>query len=104
MSLFHCACGFAIDEPDEYGDHLEAAFARLDDIGTDGRVHLELARTGPGRRTCACGFVADDAAEFNDHILMVFVTPDGIDNDGERHGLVDPSTPNRWYPRKSTDG
>jgi hypothetical protein len=103
VSLFHCSCGFAIDAADEYGDHLEAAFTRLDDIGIDGRVHLELAGTESRRRMCACGFAADDILEFDDHLLMVFVTPDGIGTDGERHVPVNTSTPDRWYVRKADD-
>jgi hypothetical protein len=99
MSLYHCACGFAVDDPREFGDHLEASFARLDDIGIDGYVHLELAGSGPRVRICACGFAADDAPELDDHLLIAFVTPDGIGSDGERHVLVDPSSRERWYPR-----
>jgi hypothetical protein len=102
MSLFHCSCGFAIDDPAEYGDHLSMAFARPDDIGIDGRVHLELANTESGTRICACGLVTGDASEFDDHLLMVFVTPDGVGGDGERHVLVNPSTPDRWYPRETS--
>jgi hypothetical protein len=103
VDVFHCSCGFAIDDPNEYGDHLNMAFARHDDMGIDGRVHLELATTGASTRTCACGFATDDASEFDDHLLMVFVTPDGIGNDGERHVLVNPSTPDRWYPRETSN-
>ena len=47
MSVFHCSCGFAIDDPDEYGDHIRLAFARDDDIGTDGQ-----GPHGHGRRVC----------------------------------------------------
>jgi hypothetical protein len=79
------------------------AFARADDMGIDGRVHLELAGTGSSTRICACGFVTGDSSEFDDHLLMVFVAPDGIGGDGDRHVLVNPSTPDRWYPRKTSD-
>ena len=98
MSAFHCACGFAADAPKEFGDHLEAAFARIDDIGTDGCIHVELADSGLGVRICACGFSTNHASELDDHLLMVFITPDGIGSDGERHVLVNPSSRDRWYP------
>jgi hypothetical protein len=99
MSVFRCACGFAADGPKEFGDHLEAAFARLDDIGTDGWIHVELAGSRAGLRICACGFTADYASELDDHLLMVFVTPDGVASDGEKHVLVEPSTREHLYPR-----
>jgi hypothetical protein len=103
MSLYHCACGFAIDDPTEFGDHLEASFARLDDIGTDGSVHLELGGSRAGLRICACGFTADDAPELDDHLLIVFVTPDGVGADGERHVLVDLSLRDHLYPRRGDE-
>ena len=103
MSRFHCACGFAIDNPDEFGDHIRLAFARDDDIGTDGQVHADLAG-GPARRhECACGFTTTDTPEFDDHLLIMFATPDGIGTDGQRHVPVDASTPDRWFVRKAVD-
>jgi hypothetical protein len=101
MSQFHCSCGFAIDLADEFGDHLHQVFARDDDIGTDGRIHHELADEDSARLTCACGFATGDRADFDDHLLIVFVTPDGIDNDGERHVPADLSTPDRWRVQES---
>jgi hypothetical protein len=103
MSLFHCACGFSVDDPKRLGDHLEAAFARFDDIGTDGCVHVELVGSRAGVRICSCGFTADRAPELDDHLLMVFVTPDGIGTDGDRHVLIDPSSPDHLYPRQADD-
>jgi transposase InsO family protein len=38
VSRYHCSCGFAIDDPDEFGDHYRLAFAPDDDIGTDRRT------------------------------------------------------------------
>jgi hypothetical protein len=103
MSVFHCSCGFAIDDPDEYGDHIRLAFARDNDIGTDGQVHTDMAGGSVGRHECACGFTIIDTPEFDDHLLIMFVTPDGFGADGQRHVPVDTSTPERWFVRKSVD-
>jgi hypothetical protein len=109
VSRYHCSCGFAIDDPCEFGDHFRLAFEVSDDIGIDGCVHTELADdhvraagrypdTVPlPRYACACGFAADDTAEFDDHLLIAFITPDGIGTDGGRHVPLDLSTPERWY-------
>jgi uncharacterized protein YndB with AHSA1/START domain len=109
VSRYHCSCGFAIDDPDEFGDHYRLAFTPEDDIGTDRRVHAELAdgharatgrypNTVPVRRhVCACGFAADDTPELDDHLLIAFITPDGTGTDGGRHVPMEPSTPDRWY-------
>ncbi len=35
MSGFHCTCGFAVNRAEEFGDHMNHAFARDDDVGTD---------------------------------------------------------------------
>jgi hypothetical protein len=99
VSAYHCSCGFAINDADEFGDHLREMFDRDDDIGTDGRVHAEVAG-GDDRQqriVCACGFAAGDAAELDDHALLVLIPPDGIGNDEGKHVPVDPSTPDRWY-------
>lgn len=103
MSFFHCACGFAIDDLDEYGDHLGEVFERPDDKGVDGLTHLELADTSQGRFVCPCGFAADDASDLDDHLLVMLITPGCIGADGKRHVLVDPSTPDRYYPKKAGD-
>jgi hypothetical protein len=107
VSRYRCSCGFAIDDPGEFGDHYRLAFAPDDDIGTDGRVHAELAddharATGRypdavPRHVCVCGFAADDTPQFDDHLLIAFITPDGTGIDGCRHAPVGPSTPDRWY-------
>ena len=105
MSLFHCSCGFASDDADEFGDHTRLAFARDDDIGTDGQAHADLAgNRAPGmpKHRCACGFQTGDTPEFDDHLLMAFIPPDNIGNDGDKHVPVDTSTPIRWYVRKTT--
>lgn len=103
MSTYHCTCGFAINDPEELGDHLRAVFARDDDTGTDGREHTEI--TPPGQRrplVCSCGLVTGSSREFDDHVLLAIIPPDGIGNDGEKHSLVDPSTPERWYVPKTS--
>ncbi len=97
MSQFHCTCGFAIDLADEFGDHMHQVFTRDDDMGTDGRIHHELADASPTKLACACDFATPDMTEFDDHLLIVFITPDGIGTDGEKHVPVDPSTPDRWF-------
>lgn len=98
MSVYHCSCGFAIDDADELGDHLREVFGREDETGTDGRVHTEVTPEGQRQPlVCACGYHADGGREFDDHVLLAIVPPDSIGNDGEKHVPVDPSTPNRWY-------
>lgn len=109
MSRYHCSCGFAINDPAEFGDHYRLAFAPDDDTGTDGRVHVELAddharNTGcyPDtvplpRHVCACGFATDNTPEFDDHLLIAFIPPNGIGTDADKHVPLDPSTPDRWY-------
>lgn len=108
MSRYHCSCGFAIEDEDDFGDHLRMAFAPDDDIGTDGLMHVEMsdefvrltADVPVGcplpKHVCACGFATDDASDFDDHLLISFVTPDCVGVDGEEHVPVDPSTPDRW--------
>lgn len=108
MSRYHCSCGFAIDDAEEFGDHLRMAFTPEDDIGTDSRMHAEMADeyvrlTGDypadcavPRHACSCGFATDNTPEFDDHLLLVFVTPDSVGVDGQKHAPVDPSTPDRW--------
>jgi hypothetical protein len=103
VSAFHCSCGFAIDDADEFGDHIRLVFARDDDIGTDGQVHADLAGGPANGHQCACGLTTTDLAEFDDHLLIVFVTLDGIGTDGERHVPVDTATPDRWHVRKFAD-
>jgi hypothetical protein len=104
MSVFHCSCGFAIDCAEEFADHLHQSFGSDDDIGTDGRIHYELADTGPAMHGCACGFATRGVAEFDDHLLMAFIAPDSIGSDGAKHVPADPSTPDRWYVRRAIDG
>lgn len=101
MSLFHCECGFAINEAEEFGDHLRAVFDRGDDTGTDGIEHYERADTRV--LSCACGFQPSDTAEFDDHVLLALIPPDGTGADGRRHIPVDHSTPERWYVRDDPD-
>lgn len=98
MSVYHCSCGFAINEADEFGDHLREVFARDDEADTDGRVHSEVTPPGQVRPlVCTCGFRASSAPEFDDHILLVRIPPDNIGSDGGKHVPVDTSTPVRWY-------
>jgi hypothetical protein len=69
LSLFHCACGHATDDPESFADHLGWVFDRDDDIGTDGYPHAEVTHPGPPAHLCACGYTTNDAADFNDHLL-----------------------------------
>jgi hypothetical protein len=104
VSAFHCSCGFAIDDADEFGDHFRAVFDREDDTGTDGRVHIEVTPEGQRQPlVCACGFESN-AREFDDHLLLVRIPPDNRGNDAETHVLVDTSTPVRLYFRDDGDG
>ena len=105
MSLFHCSCGFAIDDPDELGDHFREVFAPEDDTGTDGCIHAELADSfSDAGRACSCGFATKDAGELDDHFLVLFVPSDHIGTDGRRHSVVDPATPDRWHVARGGDG
>jgi hypothetical protein len=99
VSVFHCSCSFGADDAALFGDHLSLAFARADDVGTDGCMHAEVAREGAGY-LCACGYESPGAEELNDHLLLAFMTPDGVGSDGERHVPVDTSTPLAWFARK----
>lgn len=96
-SAYHCSCGFAVNDPDLFGDHLREVFERPDESGIDGRVHDELDLPADPERPlgviCSCGYVAADPAEFDDHALLMLLPPDAIGNDGDKHTLTDPSTP-----------
>jgi hypothetical protein len=100
MSIFHCSCGFAIDDPEAFADHLGWVFDRDDDIGTDGIPHAEIIRNNESSHLCVCGFSATDAVEFNDHLLLVVIPTDGIGIDGNRHVPEDMATPHHWYARR----
>lgn len=100
MSRYHCSCGFATGDPDDLGDHLRIAFSALDDTGTDGHQHYELADHATPLAVslpdgyslpayaCACGFATDDTAAFDDHLLGVFITPNRVGADGRTHVLA----------------
>jgi hypothetical protein len=110
VSLFHCSCGFAADDPDELGDHFRVVFTPEDDAGTDGRVHAELADDSAQRaglpaaaHVCSCGLATDDASDFDDHFLLAFIPPDHAGTDGRRHSVVDPATPDRWHVARGGD-
>lgn len=103
MSVYHCSCGFAINDAGEFGDHLREVFERSDETGADGRVHAEITPDGQTLPlVCACGFLAYNVPDFDDHILLLTTPPDSIGNDGEKHIPVDPSTPTRWYLPETT--
>jgi hypothetical protein len=97
MSNFHCSCGYAVDDPEAFADHLGWVFDRDDDIGADGGRHAEITHPGPPAHLCACGYATADPAEFNDHLLFVVIPQDGVGIDGARHVPVDTATPQRWY-------
>jgi hypothetical protein len=92
-----CVCGFASGEPGGLVDHFEEVFTPVDDVGSDDRVHdqvaperaREFARVPDGgplpRLVCLCGFGTDEQAEFDDHVLSMFITPDRIGTDGRQH-------------------
>jgi hypothetical protein len=103
MSLFHCACGHAADDPESFADHLGWVFDRDDDIGTDGATHAEVTQPGAPAHRCSCGYSTSDAADFNDHLLFMVIPADSIGADGTRHALVDPTTPRHWYAMRPSD-
>ena len=76
-------------DADELDDHLREAFTPGDDIGTDGRVHGEVAADRrdagePRNLACFCGFTGN-VPELDDHVLAMFTTPDRVGVDGTRH-------------------
>jgi hypothetical protein len=103
VSSYHCACGFAIDDPEALADHLGWVFDPDNDIGTDGSPHAEVSHPGLPAHLRACGHSSADAAEFNDHLLLMVIPLDGIGIDGDRHVLVDLSTPRHWYAMRPVD-
>jgi len=103
VSNYHCACGYAIDDPEALADHLGWVFDRDDDIGTDGRPHAEISQPGRAGHLCICGYTTTDPTDFNDHLLIMVIPPDGIGIDGDRHVLVDPATPRHWYAMRPAD-
>ena len=82
MSAYQCVCLFTASDAGDFADHLLEAFSPMDDIGTDGQVHAELAGY---KFLCACGFAADELPDFDAHLLAAFVTPDSIGLDGRKH-------------------
>jgi hypothetical protein len=96
MSLFHCLCGFANDDPDEFGDHFRLAFMRDDDTGTDGTDHAEITSPGDPRNICSCGFASSDPRDLDDHFLLVFTPPDAIGTDGHKHIPADLASAERF--------
>jgi hypothetical protein len=92
LKPYDCSCGFANDNAEEFRDHLLMVFSPDNDLGNDGHMHAEIAKTekGPGGGyDCSCGFVADDIVGFDDHMLLVFATADGVGIDGRRHVVAD---------------
>lgn len=104
MSRYHCACGFAIDDPEALADHLGWVFDRDDDIGADGSPHAEVTHAGMPAHLCACGYTTAGTADFNDHLLLMVIPSDGIGIDGCKHTLVDLATPRHWYAMRPADG
>lgn len=104
VSAYHCSCGFAIDDAEEFGDHLREVFGRDDETGTDGRVHTEITPEGQRQPlVCACGYRTGSGPDFDDHILLATIPPDGIGCDGKKHVPVDTSTPVRWFVPDNSD-
>jgi hypothetical protein len=94
---FKCVCGYTGGDPGALIDHFEEVFTPTDDVGSDDRVHdqvahdraREFARVPDGgpvpRLVCFCGFSTDGQVEFDDHLLSMFITPDRIGTDGQKH-------------------
>jgi len=96
MSLFQCLCGFAHDDPDEFGDHFRFAFMRDDDTGTDGLTHTEITTPDDTSNVCSCGYATDEPRELDDHFLLVFTPLDAVGADGLRHVLADHASAERF--------
>src|SRR6266702_2033969 len=82
MNGYKCACGLAFPASSELTDHLLEVFTPDDDIGHDGRTHVEWTPN----LACSCGLAATNPAELDEHFLAFFTPPDAIGRDGARHG------------------
>jgi hypothetical protein len=97
MITSECVCGYASGESGGLVDQLEEVFTPANDVGSDDRVHdqvahdraREFARVPGGGPVpglvCFCGFGTDGQVEFDDHLLSMFITPDRIATDGQKH-------------------
>jgi hypothetical protein len=85
MLATRCACGFERLQDEEVIDHLLAVFEPEDSTGTDGVVHLEMAK-----RICSCGFQAASRDDLDVHFLGVFTPANQVGADGRRHEPVPP--------------
>ncbi len=86
MLAMRCACGFERLEDEQLIDHLLAVFEPDDSTGTDGLVHLEMAK-----RACSCGFRAASSDELDSHFLSAFTSADRLGRDGRKHEPVAPA-------------
>jgi hypothetical protein len=75
-----CACGFEQLADEQLIDHILAAFEPADAVGTDGKVHEEMAG-----QTCSCGFSAVSGDEMEAHFLAVFTPAGSVGRDGRAH-------------------
>lgn len=85
MLATRCACGFERLQDEEVIDHLLAVFEPEDSTGTDGVIHLEMAK-----RICSCGFQAASRDDLDVHFLGVFTPANQVGADGRRHEPVPP--------------
>lgn len=81
-----CACGFERLEDEEVIDHLLAVFESADSIGTDGQVHMEMAKLA-----CSCGFQTTYGDDLDYHFLVVFTSSNQVGSDGLRHEPIAPA-------------
>jgi hypothetical protein len=86
MLAIRCACGFERLHDEQVVDHLLVTFEPEDSTGTDGLIHLEMAR-----RACSCGFQAASADDLDHHFLVVFTPADQVGPDGHHHEPVSPA-------------
>jgi hypothetical protein len=77
-----CTCGFTSDNSVGLSDHFSEMFTPADDMGADGKVHLEQV----GGLSCCCGFSASFTEGLDGHFSEVFPVPaDRIGRDGKQH-------------------
>ena len=86
MLATRCACGFERLEDEQLIDHLLAVFEPDDSTGTDGLVHLEMAKLA-----CSCGYQTASSDELNSHFLEVFRRTNQFGRDGRKHESIAPA-------------
>jgi hypothetical protein len=75
-----CACGFEELADEQVVDHLLAVLEPADAIGTDGKIHEEMANL-----VCSCGIASISGDGMDAHFLVAYTPADSVGNDGRTH-------------------